>query len=80
VDVLAEWGDITQVTAADLAARHSSLAVFAGSVLGLWVVAAIAVAVGARVLDRIPMGWVRRITAVVMLVMGLCTAASAVAR
>jgi Ca2+/H+ antiporter, TMEM165/GDT1 family len=32
---LAEWGDITQVTAANLAARYDPLPVFAGATLGL---------------------------------------------
>jgi putative Ca2+/H+ antiporter (TMEM165/GDT1 family) len=33
---LAGWGDITQVTAADLAARYGALPVFAGPPLRLW--------------------------------------------
>lgn len=77
---LAEWGDITQVTAANLAARQNAVAVFAGSVLGLWVVAAVAVNVGAKSLDHIPMDWVRRITAIILLGLGIFTAVTAIAR
>lgn len=77
---LAEWGDITQLTAANLAARQNAVAVFAGSVLGLWVVAAIAVHVGAKSLDHVPMDWVRRITAIILLGLGIYTAVTAIVR
>jgi Ca2+/H+ antiporter, TMEM165/GDT1 family len=74
---LAEWGDITQLTAANLAARYDPLSVFAGATLGLWAVAAIAVNVGAKSLKLIPMAWVRRITAVILLALGAYTAFAA---
>lgn len=76
---LAEWGDITQVTAANLAARYDPLLVFAGATLGLWAVAAIAVSVGAKSLDLIPMAWVRRITAAILLTLGVFAAVAAFA-
>lgn len=75
---LAEWGDITQVTAANLAARYDPLLVFAGATLGLWAVAAVAVSVGAKTLDLIPMAWVRRITATVLLTFGVITIVAAI--
>ena len=75
---LAEWGDITQLTTANLAARYDPLAVFAGATLGLWVVAAAAVSVGAKSLDLIPMAWVQRITAAIMLGLGIYTAVTAI--
>jgi putative Ca2+/H+ antiporter (TMEM165/GDT1 family) len=75
---LAEWGDITQVTAANLAARYNPLLVFTGATLGLWAVAAVAVSLGAKSLDLIPMAWVSRITAVILLVMGVYTAVVAI--
>ena len=75
---LAEWGDITQVTAANLAARYDPLLVFAGGTLGLWAVAAVAVSVGAKSLDLIPMAWVRRITAAILLALGIYTAVVAI--
>jgi Ca2+/H+ antiporter, TMEM165/GDT1 family len=77
---LAEWGDITQVTAANLAARYDPVLVFAGATLGLWAVAAVAVSVGAKSLDLIPMAWVRRITAAILLALGIYTAVMAIAR
>ena len=75
---LAEWGDITQITAANLAARYNPVAVFAGAVLGLWLIAALAVNLGAKSLDLIPMAWVRRITAALLLALGVYTAVSAI--
>jgi Ca2+/H+ antiporter, TMEM165/GDT1 family len=63
---LAEWGDITQVTAANLAARYNPLLVFAGATLGLWATAAIVVNLGAKSLAVIPKAWVQRITAAIL--------------
>lgn len=74
---LAEWGDITQLTTANLAARYDPLLVFAGATLGLWAVAAVAVSVGAKSLQLIPMTWIRRITATIMLGLGVYTALAA---
>jgi Ca2+/H+ antiporter, TMEM165/GDT1 family len=75
---LAEWGDITQLTTANLAARYDTLAVFAGATLGLWAVAAVAVGVGARALKLVPVAWIRRITAAIMLGLAVYTAVAAV--
>lgn len=75
---LAEWGDITQLTAANLAARYDPVLVFLGATLGLWAVAAVAVSVGAKSLSVIPMAWVQRITATILLGLGIYTALSAV--
>jgi putative Ca2+/H+ antiporter (TMEM165/GDT1 family) len=75
---LAEWGDITQVTAANLAARYDPVLVFTGATLGLWAVAAVAVSVGAKSLDLIPMAWVRRSTAAILLALGIYTAVMAI--
>jgi Ca2+/H+ antiporter, TMEM165/GDT1 family len=76
---LAEWGDITQLTTANLAARYDPLLVFAGATLGLWTVAAVAVTVGAKSLQLIPATWIRRITATIMLGLGIYTAVVAIA-
>jgi Ca2+/H+ antiporter, TMEM165/GDT1 family len=70
---LAEWGDITQLTAANLAARYNPVLVFAGATLGLWAVAALAITIGAKSLRLIPMTWVQRITAAILLAFGLYT-------
>ena len=71
---LAEWGDITQITAANLAARYDPFLVFAGGTLGLCAVTAVAVSVGAKSLKVIPMAWVQRITGTILLGLGIYTA------
>ena len=76
---LAEWGDITQISTASLAARYDPLLVFAGATLGLWAAAAVAVSIGAKSLNLVPMAWVRRITAAIMLALGAYTALAALA-
>jgi Ca2+/H+ antiporter, TMEM165/GDT1 family len=75
---LAEWGDITQLTAANLAARYNPVLVFVGATLGLWAVAAVAVSIGAKSLDLIPMAWVSRITALILLALGCYSAVAAI--
>jgi Ca2+/H+ antiporter, TMEM165/GDT1 family len=71
---LAEWGDITQITAANMAARYNPALVYVGATLGVWAVSAIAVFAGAKSLRFIPAAWVRRITAVILLGLGVYTA------
>lgn len=52
---LAEWGDVTQVLTANLAARyHSPLSVGIGATLGLWAVSGLAVVGGHGLLARLP--------------------------
>jgi putative Ca2+/H+ antiporter (TMEM165/GDT1 family) len=65
---LAEWGDLTQVLTANLAARyHAPLSVAVGALLALWCVAAIAVIGGSTLLRHLNIAVVRRVTAVVLL-------------
>jgi putative Ca2+/H+ antiporter (TMEM165/GDT1 family) len=75
---LAEWGDITQLTTANLAARYDPFLVFAGATLGLWAVATLTVSVGAKSLKLIPMTWIRRVTATIMLGLAVYTALAAI--
>lgn len=75
---LAEWGDITQVTAANLAARYGALPVFTGASLGLWAIAAVAVTVGAKSLKLLPMPSIRRLTATILLGFGIYSIISAI--
>ena len=75
---LAEWGDITQLTAANLAAKYNPVLVFVGATLGLWAVAATAVSVGAKSLSLIPMAWVNRIAGTILLVLGCYSAIVAI--
>jgi Ca2+/H+ antiporter, TMEM165/GDT1 family len=64
---LAEWGDLTQILTANLAARyHSALSVAVGAVLALWAVAALAVVGGQGLLRFINIATLRVITAVIL--------------
>lgn len=67
---VAEWGDLTQILTANLAARyHSPLSVAVGSVAALWLVAAIAVIGGRGLLRYVDIGIVRKVTAAVLVVL-----------
>jgi Ca2+/H+ antiporter, TMEM165/GDT1 family len=64
---LAEWGDLTQILTANLAAHyHSPLSVGVGAVLALWAVAAVAVIGGQSLLKFINIRTLRVITAVAL--------------
>ena len=64
---LAEWGDLTQILTANLAAHyHDPLSVGVGAVLALWTVAALAVVSGQSLLRVINIGTIRIVTAVVL--------------
>jgi putative Ca2+/H+ antiporter (TMEM165/GDT1 family) len=76
---LAEFGDLTQFLTISLAARfHDPLAVGIGATLALWVAAGAAVTLGWRVLKLIPMRWLTRGAAVVMLALAGTSAYAAV--
>jgi putative Ca2+/H+ antiporter (TMEM165/GDT1 family) len=67
---LAEFGDLTQFLTVSLAARfHDPISVGIGATLALWVAAAVAVTLGWRVLKLIPMHWLTRGAAAVMVVL-----------
>jgi len=75
---IAEWGDLTQILTANLAARyHSPLSVGVGALLSLWLVAALAVASGQGLLRVLPPLVARRITGVVLLVLAAVTTVTA---
>jgi putative Ca2+/H+ antiporter (TMEM165/GDT1 family) len=70
VVLVAEFGDLTQIMTANLAARyHDPLAVGIGAVLALWAVAGLAIAGGRTLLRYVPMVLVQRIAAALMLVL-----------
>jgi Ca2+/H+ antiporter, TMEM165/GDT1 family len=75
---LAEWGDITQLATANLAARYNPVLVFIGATLGLWAAAAVAVNIGAKSLTVIPLAWVVRITGTILLALGIYSAIAAI--
>jgi Ca2+/H+ antiporter, TMEM165/GDT1 family len=67
---LAEFGDLTQFMTVSLAARfHNPIAVGVGATLALWAAAGLAVLVGWRLLKLIPMHWLTRGAAVIMLIL-----------
>lgn len=77
---LAEWGDLTQVLTANLAARlHSPLSVAIGSVLALWIVAALAVVGGRGLLRWVDVATIRVVTAVILTGLGIFTGILAIA-
>jgi putative Ca2+/H+ antiporter (TMEM165/GDT1 family) len=78
VILLAELGDLSDIMIANLAARyHDPVAVGIGSVLALWAVVTLAI-IGGRGLQRIlPMRWIARLAALVMVVMAGFTLAGA---
>jgi putative Ca2+/H+ antiporter (TMEM165/GDT1 family) len=64
---LAEWGDLTQILTANLAARtHEPLSVAVGAVLALWTVAGLAVVGGQSLLRFVKVETIRIVTAVVL--------------
>ena len=78
VILLAELGDPSDITMANLAARyHDPVAVGIGSVLGLWLVTALAITGGRGLLRILPMRWISRLAALVMVVMAGITLADA---
>src|SRR5580704_4907607 len=79
VILVAEFGDLTQIATATLAARyHDPLSVGVGAVLALWAVAALAIAGGRGLLKVIPLTWITRIAAGIMLVLAGISVAAAV--
>lgn len=64
---LAEWGDLTQILTANLAAHyHDALSVGVGAVLALWAVAGLAVVAGQSVLRLVNIATIRIVTAVAL--------------
>jgi putative Ca2+/H+ antiporter (TMEM165/GDT1 family) len=69
---IAEWGDLTQLATAGLAAHyHAPYVVFAGSTAALWAVAAIAVFIGHRAGKLLDPHLTKRVAAVVFALIGI---------
>jgi putative Ca2+/H+ antiporter (TMEM165/GDT1 family) len=74
-----EWGDITQIATANLAAKyHDPIGVGIGALLGLWTVVAIGVVAGSKLVERVPLELVRRITGVILAALGVVSAVAAI--
>jgi putative Ca2+/H+ antiporter (TMEM165/GDT1 family) len=76
---LGEWGDITQITTANLAARYRDpVSVGLGALLALWSVSALALTVGRGLVARVPTRLVRRLTGAVLAVLAVVTLVEAI--
>lgn len=69
---VAEWGDLTQIMTANLAAKyHDPISVGIGAVAALWSVALLALLGGRTLLKALPMRWITRIAAAVMVALSV---------
>ncbi|WP_375490155.1 TMEM165/GDT1 family protein [uncultured Jatrophihabitans sp.] len=76
---VAEWGDLTQILTANLAAKyHDPLSVGIGAVLGLWAVGLLAILGGKTLLRVLPLKWITRVAAVVMVALGIYSVVNAI--
>jgi putative Ca2+/H+ antiporter (TMEM165/GDT1 family) len=79
VILVAEFGDLTQLVTANLAAKyHDPLTVSLGAVLGLWAVAALAIAGGRSLLKVIPITVITRVAAAIMAVLAVISIVEAI--
>jgi len=69
VITVAEFGDLTQIVTANLAAKYDWLSVSVGALAALWAVAALAVLGGQALLRWVPLTLVVRAAAMIMLVL-----------
>jgi putative Ca2+/H+ antiporter (TMEM165/GDT1 family) len=76
---VAEWGDLTQLATASLAARSGDpLSVFLGAALALTAVAGIAVVSGRALLRVLPVALLRRVAAAVFATLAVASVVEAV--
>jgi putative Ca2+/H+ antiporter (TMEM165/GDT1 family) len=76
---VAEWGDLTQILTANLAAHyHAPIPVAIGSVLALWCVAALAVIGGQGLLRYVNISTIRKVTAGLLTILAGIAAWSAI--
>ncbi|MFJ3286946.1 TMEM165/GDT1 family protein [Streptomyces sp. NPDC086669] len=78
--LVAEFGDLTQIMTANLAARYDDpLSVGIGAVLALWSVAALGIVGGKALMRRVPLKLITRIAALLMLGLGVWSLYEAIA-
>ncbi len=76
---IAEWGDLTQILTANLAAHyHSAISVAVGATAALWAVAGLAVVSGQGLMRRVSVRRVRQMTGVVLVVLAVISATSTI--
>ncbi|MEU0966948.1 TMEM165/GDT1 family protein [Streptomyces sp. NPDC005917] len=77
---VAEFGDLTQIMTANLAARYGDpLSVGLGAVLGLWAVAGLGIVGGKALMKKVPLRLITQIAAVLMLALGVWSLWEAIA-
>jgi Ca2+/H+ antiporter, TMEM165/GDT1 family len=78
--LVAEFGDLTQIMTANLAARYDDpVSVGVGAVLGLWAVAGLGIVGGRALMKRVPLRLITRIAAALMAALGVWSVYEAVA-
>ncbi|MBJ6638502.1 TMEM165/GDT1 family protein [Streptomyces sp. DHE7-1] len=78
--LVAEFGDLTQIMTANLAARYDDpLSVGIGAVLGLWAVAGLGIVGGKALMKRVPLRLITQIAALLMLGLGVWSLYEAIA-
>jgi putative Ca2+/H+ antiporter (TMEM165/GDT1 family) len=78
--LVAEFGDLTQIMTANLAARYDDpISVGLGAVLGLWAVAGLGIVGGKALMKRVPLRLITQIAALLMLALGVWSLFEAVA-
>ena len=79
VTVVSEFADPSQLVIVTLAARYADpLAVGVGALLGLWAVSAVAVYGGSKLRNVVPVRWVTRTAAAILVVLGVLSAIDAI--
>ncbi|MEV5353130.1 TMEM165/GDT1 family protein [Streptomyces sp. NPDC093516] len=78
--LVAEFGDLTQIMTANLAARYDDpLSVGLGAVLALWAVAGLGIVGGKALMKKVPLRLITQIAALLMLGLGVWSLWEAVA-
>ena len=78
--LVAEFGDLTQIMTANLAARYGDpLSVGLGAVLALWAVAGLGIVGGKALMKRVPLALITKVAALLMLALGVWSLWEAVA-
>ncbi|MGW2744791.1 TMEM165/GDT1 family protein [Streptomyces sp. NPDC001450] len=78
--LVAEFGDLTQIMTANLAARYDApISVGLGAVLGLWAVAGLGIVGGRALMRRVPLRLITQVAALLMLGLGVWSLYEAVA-
>jgi putative Ca2+/H+ antiporter (TMEM165/GDT1 family) len=78
--LVAEFGDLTQIMTANLAARYNDpISVGLGATLGLWAVAGLGIVGGKALMKKVPLRLITQIAALLMLGLGVWSLYEAVA-